>query len=411
MQTSQIVLAGIAAAAIGLAAAVFAAQPSSMPLKNNTFEQLVKLSGQDRFDEQARQIEQAKKQAAAKRDAAKPATDKPATDKLGSSNNSPKGNQDMTTAAAPMRILSRLGYDITPYSPAEVEQLASKLTPEERRIVLAKGTEAAFCGTLLDNKKQGTYVSKLGGLPLFSSDSKFNSGTGWPSFFKPVSWDHIRFVRDGAHGMERIEILDAKSGAHLGHVFEDGPPPTGMRFCLNSASLDFVESGKEMPVNPVVQTKVAYFAGGCFWGVEDLFQRTPGVINAVSGYQGGTMKNPTYKAISNGDTGHAETVAIYYDPSVISYEKLLGEFFRYHNPTTLNRQGPDVGTQYRSAIFASDDEQLAAAKKFLKENATWKGKPVVTQLQTVAEAGQFYEAEFNHQDYNERTGHQCQMPE
>ena len=142
---------------------------------------------------------------------------------------------------------SKSGFDVTPLTPARIEELAKKLTPDDARVILKKGTEAPFCGTLLDNKKQGTYVCKLCGLPLFSSKAKFESGTGWPSFFQPVDEAHVREERDMAHGMVRTEILCARCGAHLGHVFPDGPPPTGMRHCLNSASLDFVDEGTEIP--------------------------------------------------------------------------------------------------------------------------------------------------------------------
>jgi peptide-methionine (R)-S-oxide reductase len=142
---------------------------------------------------------------------------------------------------------SKSGFDVTPLTPARIEELAKKLSPDDARVILKKGTEAPFCGTLLDNKKHGTYVCKLCGLPLFSSKAKFESGTGWPSFFQPVDEAHVREERDMAHGMVRTEILCARCGAHLGHVFPDGPPPTGMRHCLNSASLDFVDEGTEIP--------------------------------------------------------------------------------------------------------------------------------------------------------------------
>jgi peptide-methionine (R)-S-oxide reductase len=144
----------------------------------------------------------------------------------------------MTTSAA--------GYDITPIDAAERERLAGKLTPEERRILLDHGTEHPFCGGLLDNKENGNYVCKLCALPLFKSDSKFESGTGWPSFFAPFDPQHVREIRDVSHGMIRVEIRCARCDSHLGHVFPDGPKPTGLRFCLNSASMDFVaESVKD----------------------------------------------------------------------------------------------------------------------------------------------------------------------
>lgn len=140
---------------------------------------------------------------------------------------------------------SAAGYDITPIDAAERERLAQKLTPEERRILLDHGTEHPFCGGLLDNKKDGRYVCKLCELPLFSSNSKFESGTGWPSFFTPIDPQHVREIRDISHGMTRVEVRCARCDSHLGHVFPDGPKPTGMRFCLNSASMDFVANAEE----------------------------------------------------------------------------------------------------------------------------------------------------------------------
>jgi peptide-methionine (R)-S-oxide reductase len=135
---------------------------------------------------------------------------------------------------------SAAGYDITPIDDAKREQLAQKLSAEERRILLDHGTEHPFCGGLLDNKEDGSYVCKLCALPLFKSDSKFESGTGWPSFFAPFDPQHVREISDVSHGMIRVEIRCARCDSHLGHVFPDGPKPTGLRFCLNSASMDFM---------------------------------------------------------------------------------------------------------------------------------------------------------------------------
>jgi peptide methionine sulfoxide reductase msrA/msrB len=307
---------------------------------------------------------------------------------------------------------SRSAHDVTPLTQDRIDQLAASLSEEEKRILLRKGTEPAFCGNLLDNRKEGVYLCRLCSLPLFSSDAKFNSGTGWPSFYKPFDRDHIRYERDTSHGMTRVEILCARCGGHLGHVFDDAPStPTGLRYCLNSAALTFYEKGSELPraARPV-PTKVAYFAGGCFWGVEDRFQQTPGVIDAVSGYMGGSVENPTYRQVCTGETGHAETVRVTYDPARVTYEQLLEAFFRYHDPTQVDRQGPDVGTQYRSAIFAADEEQYRAARAFIESQQAaprFRGRRIATQIVAPDRTGRFFPAEDYHQDYHEKHGGHC----
>jgi peptide-methionine (R)-S-oxide reductase len=141
---------------------------------------------------------------------------------------------------------SRTGYDLTRLSSDRVAALAAEFTPEERHVILHQGTERPFCGLLLDNKKAGTYACRLCGLPLFASNAKFNSNTGWPSFFQPFDREHVIEIVDSSHGMSRTEIRCARCDAHLGHVFDDGPPPTHQRYCLNSVSLHFVDEGKPL---------------------------------------------------------------------------------------------------------------------------------------------------------------------
>src|SRR5512142_1131888 len=141
-------------------------------------------------------------------------------------------------------MTSQSGYDITPLAPERVSALAEGFSPEERHVILHQGTERPFCGLLLDNKKAGAYTCRLCGLPLFSSQSKFHSGTGWPSFFQPYDPEHVRELVDDSHGMRRVEIRCARCDAHLGHVFDDGPAPTHQRYCLNSVSMQCVEEGQ-----------------------------------------------------------------------------------------------------------------------------------------------------------------------
>ncbi len=143
---------------------------------------------------------------------------------------------------------SSSGYDVTRLSPQRIEALASEFTAEERHVILRQGTERPFCGVFLDNKKPGVYTCRLCGLPLFKSDAKFESGTGWPSFFQPFDSAHVAEITDAAHGMVRVEIRCKRCDAHLGHVFDDGPPPTRLRYCLNSVSMQFVDEGQPMPL-------------------------------------------------------------------------------------------------------------------------------------------------------------------
>jgi peptide methionine sulfoxide reductase msrA/msrB len=317
------------------------------------------------------------------------------------------------SASATTKQLSRAGHDITPLPREKVAELAKKLSPEAYRITQNAGTEPAFCGTLLDNKKEGTYCCVVCGLPLFASKNKFNSGTGWPSFFAPFDVAHVAAKEDNSHGMQRVEILCARCNAHLGHVFDDGPKPTGLRFCLNGAALTFTEKGTDLPAeSQPVPTATAYFGGGCFWGVEHYFQQAPGVVNAISGYMQGSLENPTYKDVTDQDKlpafrrsadfkPHVEAVKVVYDPTVISYRQLLEGFFQMIDPTTLNRQGPDFGSQYRSGLYTVDPAQEAAARAFVAELSVrnlFGAKKIVTEIET---AQKFYPAEAYHQDYLE----------
>lgn len=305
---------------------------------------------------------------------------------------------------------SKSGFDITPLPQKQVKELAKKLDPEAFKITQKADTEPAFCGTLLDNKKDGVYACVVCGLPLFSSSHKFDSGTGWPSFWREFDPEHVGRKPDTSHGRVRTEIECARCGAHLGHVFSDGPKPTGERHCLNSKSMTFLEKGEPVPPESrPLETETAYFAGGCFWGIEHYFQLGPGVIDAVSGYMQGNVDNPTYERVCADTTGHAETVKVVFDPRRISYRRLLEAFFVMHNPTQLNRQGPDVGKQYRSGIWYVDEQQKKAAESYIEElqqSDRFEDRKIVTQVEA---ARKFYPAEDNHQDYIQRTGRACHV--
>jgi len=316
----------------------------------------------------------------------------------------------MTTAhttekTVPLKVFATNGTLVGPVQLPRLEltdeEWKQRLEPEAYRILRNAGTEPAFCGTLLDNKKNGVYSCAGCSLPLFSSESKFTSGTGWPSFFKPVASENIAIKEDRSYGMVRTEILCARCDGHLGHVFNDGPEPTGLRFCVNSESLSFTESDD---VASLGEVGVAYFAGGCFWCVEGVFEQLAGVIDVTSGYTGG-HQNPeelpvTYKQVTTGATGHAESVRIVYDPKVISYEDLLIVHFATHDPTTLNRQGGDVGTHYRSAIFYANEQEKHVAQDYINQLETEGDfkNPIVTTLEPL---NGFQVAEDYHQNYAE----------
>lgn len=282
------------------------------------------------------------------------------------------------------------------------------LTDEQYRILRKEGTEAAFCGTLLDNKTEGVYTCAACGLPLYTSDTKFNSGTGWPSFYQPIGGDNIIERVDSSHGMVRTEIECARCNGHLGHVFDDGPAPTGKRHCLNSESLNFTPKDKladladpfvYQPATDDNGLATAVFAGGCFWCTEAVFEPLEGVTDVVSGYAGGTPGSATYDQVSSGSTDHAESIRITYDPTKISYIKLLELFFHIaHDPTTLNRQGNDIGKQYRSAVFYADEAQKRATEAYIKiiQDSGYFDEPIVTTLEPLSE---FYPAEQDHQDF------------
>ena len=280
----------------------------------------------------------------------------------------------------------------------------AQLTEDQYRVAREEATERSFCGIFHDNHKTGLYTCVCCGLPLYRSDAKFESGTGWPSFFQPVANVNIGSTVDRSFGMVRTEIHCVRCDSHLGHIFEDGPKPTGMRHCINSASLNFLETGVRAAREKVL------FGAGCFWGVEATFAQVKGVTNTRVGYSGGVTKNPTYEDVCSHTTGHAEVVELEYDPAQITFSKLLDVFWEIHDPTTGQRQGPDVGSQYRSAIFFMTPGQEATARASaarLQESGKLSA-PITTEILL---ASPFYAAEDYHQKYYAKHGGgSCKIP-
>ena len=270
------------------------------------------------------------------------------------------------------------------------------LTPQERNVIVNKGTERAFSGKYVNTKEAGIYTCKVCDAPLYKSDDKFNSHCGWPSFDDAIK-GAIKHKLD-ADG-QRIEILCAKCNAHLGHIFKgEGMTNKNIRHCVNSISLNFEK--KEKKIATTRPNKKAYFAGGCFWGVEYHLESIKGVKDAISGFMGGTQKNPAYYDVVRKNTGHLETVEVIYDSTVVNYETLAKAFFEIHDPTQTNGQGPDIGSQYLSAIFVSNEEERKIVKKLI-HILEKKGLNVATKI---LEKSDFYKAEEYHQNHYKKKG-------
>ncbi len=279
---------------------------------------------------------------------------------------------------------------------AQYNMKKKELTPEEKRVIIDKGTERPFTGEYYRFNEKGTYLCKQCGAPLYRSEDKFDAGCGWPSFDDEIPGAVKRTLdADG----QRTEITCARCGAHLGHVFVgEGFTSKNTRHCVNSISMEFQPA--DTTQEAALQTAQAIFAGGCFWGVEHMMQKEPGVLSVESGYIGGTVENPTYEQVCTKTTGHAEAVRVTYDPSRVSYETLAKLFFEIHDPTQEDGQGPDLGPQYRSEVFYLTPEQKEVSERLIKTLKD-KGYRVVTR---VTPATTFWPAETYHQDYYERKG-------
>lgn len=319
-----------------------------------------------------------------------------------------KGLNALADLKAPRPLpVSQEGQDMPPKVKKSEKEWKAALTPEQFDVMRKCGTERPFTGRYNDFWEKGVYVCAGCGAPLFLSTAKYEHGTGWPSFSTPADEKSLQFRDDYSLLVKRIEVRCANCGAHLGHVFDDGPEPTFLHYCINSAALEFKpETAAKTAGLDKVATETATFAAGCFWGVEHKMGQLKGVVSTLVGYAGGTTVDPTYEQVCTDRTGHAEAVEVAFDPARLSYEDLVRHFFSIHDPTQVDRQGPDRGTQYRSAIFYHGQAQKEAALRVMEEigrSGKYK-KRLATEL---APAPVFYRAEDYHQKYFEKHGFVC----
>lgn len=267
------------------------------------------------------------------------------------------------------------------------------LTPDEEKTIINKETEKPFSGEYDNFFENGLYICRRCNASLYRSENKFDAHCGWPSFDEEIAGAVIN--RPDPDGI-RTEIICARCSAHLGHVFVgEKLTSKNTRHCVNSISMKFISANN----NPTIET--IYFGGGCFWCTEAIFKMINGVVSVTPGYAGGETPNPTYKDVAAGTTGHAEVIKVIYDNQKISLEGLLEIFFLVHDPTTPNRQGNDVGTQYRSIILYELDWQKEVIENFIariKKESQFKNS-IVTELKLLEK---FYPAEDYHKDYYQK---------
>ncbi len=271
----------------------------------------------------------------------------------------------------------------------DIDMSYNKLSPEEQSVIINGATERPGTGIYLDTFTNGVYTCKRCNAALYISDTKFKAHCGWPAFDQSIT--NAVTIRPDNDGL-RTEIICTSCGGHLGHVFTgEGYTDTDTRHCVNSISMNFI-NGNEL--------ETAYFAGGCFWGVEHIFDNTNGVLFAESGYMGGTIVNPEYNEVCSGSTGHTETVKVVFNRNTVSFRDLAIAFFEIHDPTQVNGQGVDIGTQYRSAVFYTTSAQQDVTNELISFLQS-RDLDVATE---VIPADNFWLAEDYHQNYIRKSG-------
>jgi peptide methionine sulfoxide reductase msrA/msrB len=295
-----------------------------------------------------------------------------------------------------------------PAPPTRVEKTDEEwkqlLTPEQYRVTRLHGDERPFSGEYCESYSPGVYACLCCGTALFDSTEKFDSGTGWPSFTGPVKDNVVKYIPDTRYGMQNVEVLCNVCDAQLGHVFPDGPYPTGLRFCINSVALKKAAVQARETAEEDILYETATLGGGCFWCIAAILNELDGVRKAVSGYAGGDIEDPAREYNSR----HTEVVQVQFDPQKIAYADLLRVFLASHDPTSLDRQGADVGPEYRSIILFHSAAQQQTAREIIGEMQASFDKPIVTELVPFSK---FFKAEQAHQDYyrNNQDKAYCQV--